>query len=427
MPSLEDRVFRQAIDQTFNAVLVTTAELDPPGPQIVYVNPALCEQTGYTADELIGATPRILQGPKTDRAVLRRLRATISKGGFFEGQAINYRKDGTPYLVHWNISPVLDTQQRITHYISVQSDITEQKQFQHLNEQLMASLGEGVFGIDRQGRLTLINRAAMDLLGHESEQDLLGLNAHELMHARHPDGSHYPEAECPINDVMQTDEPLEAWRDTFFRADGQPLSVESYATPLHGVFGETEGVVVIFRDISDQLALEAGLEHAANHDRLTGAFNRHFFDRLVEKECARSARQGEPLSLLILDIDHFKRINDDHGHLAGDEVLRQLVQHITARIREADVLTRWGGEEFALLLPDTSLEGARTVAESLRASVAAETFGSGLPRLTVSAGGTRFDPDESPKAAFRRADQALYQAKQSGRNRVCMADPGQSG
>ncbi len=423
MSAFPDKVFRQAISQSYNAVLITTAELDSPGPEIVYVNPALCEQTGYTEAELLGQTPRILQGAATDRAVLERLRATLSEGKFFEGEAVNYRKDGTPYLVHWNISPVLDQNDHTTHYVSVQSDITERVQSEQFNQQLMSSLGEGVFGIDHDGRLTLINQAALDLLGYSREEDLLGLNAHELMHSRRPDGRPYPETECPINHVLQTEEPLKAWRDTFFRADGKPLAVESYATIIQGLFNETKGVVVVFREITRQLAIEAELEHAANHDRLTGAFNRHFFDRLVEKECARSARRGEPLSLLILDIDHFKRINDEHGHLVGDEVLKQLVKHIAERVRQTDVLTRWGGEEFALLLPDTSLEGARELAESLRASIEAAELVDGLPKLTISLGGTRIRTDESPKVSFRRADEALYKAKDSGRNRVCMAQP----
>ncbi len=421
--SFPDQVFRQAISQAYNAVLITTADLDPPGPEIVYVNPALCQQTGYTEDELLGQTPRILQGAATDRSALERLRATLAQGKFFEGEAVNYRKDGAPYLVHWNISPVLDQHGQTTHYVSVQSDITERVQSERFNRQLMSSLGEGVFGIDRDGRLTLINQAALGLLGYSREEDLLGLNAHELMHAWYPDGRPYPEAECPINHVLVTEQPLKAWRDTFFRADGTPLSVESYATIIQGLFNETKGVVVVFREITEQLAIEEKLEHAAHHDRLTGAFNRHFFDRLVEKECARSARLGEPLSLLILDIDHFKRINDEHGHLAGDDVLKQLVSHIWERVRETDILTRWGGEEFALLLPDTSLEGARKLAESLRTSVETTELVEGLPKLTISLGGTRIRTDESVKASFRRADAALYKAKDSGRNRVCLAEP----
>lgn len=119
--------FDQAITQAYNAVLITTAELDFPGPEIVYANPAFCRQTGYTEQELIGQTPRILQGTDTDRKVLDRLRVEIADGQFFDGQTVNYRKDGSPYWVRWNISPVLDAQGNITYYVSVQQDITELK------------------------------------------------------------------------------------------------------------------------------------------------------------------------------------------------------------------------------------------------------------------------------------------------------------
>ncbi|MGC9458153.1 MAG: sensor domain-containing diguanylate cyclase [Halothiobacillaceae bacterium] len=422
----EEGMFRLAIEQAYNAVLITTAQLEAPGPKIVYVNPAFCTQTGYSADELIGQTPRILQGPKTDRAVLDRLRETVARGDFFEGQTINYRKDGTPYLVRWNISPLRDAAGQISHYVSVQRDITERMRTEQFNRQLLSSLGEGVFGLDTAGNLTFINQTALTLLGHDDENALLGRNAHELMHAHHPDGTPYPETDCPIYEVMQTGTPLQAWRDIFFQADGQPLSVESFASPIRDLTGEIAGGVVVFRDISRQLALEEKLEHAAHHDRLTGAFNRHFFDRLVEKEYHRCTRRDEPLSLVIVDIDHFKDINDQHGHLVGDEVLKQLVRHLSERMRSSDVLTRWGGEEFALLLPDTSLEGAAALAEMLRASVAEARLGEDFPQLTISLGVTRLCPGGAIQEGFRRADEALFEAKRSGRNRVHVAEPSEA-
>lgn len=418
---LPDAVFRQAINQAYNAVLITTAELDQPGPQIVYANPALCDQTGYTEAELIGQTPRILQGARTDREVLERLRNTLSRGQFFEGETINYRKDGTPYLVHWNVTPVFDQDHEVTHYVSVQSDLTESVQSERFNRQIMSSLGEGVFCINSAGQLTLINQAALDLLGYSNEESLLGWDAHELIHGRYPDGRPYPKEECPICHVIETAKALYTWRDTFFRADGKPLAVESSATVIKGLADEANDVVVVFREITEQLAIEDELQKAAHYDRLTGAFNRHFFDKLVEQERARNARLGEHLSLLILDIDYFKSINDEHGHLVGDEVLKELASQIRERVRQTDILTRWGGEEFAILLPDTSFEGARELAESLRESVAAGEFAHGQCGLSVSLGGTEMHTDEKPAESFKRADEALYKAKASGRNQVCMA------
>ncbi|WP_075880039.1 sensor domain-containing protein [Vreelandella massiliensis] len=125
MLALQDTLFRHAIDQAYGAVLMTTAQLEPPGPEIVYVNAAFCKQTGYAEDELIGQTPRILQGPETDRSVLSRLRTSLVQSDFFDGQTVNYRKDGSSYRVRWSIRPIRDEQQRVTHYISLQNDITD--------------------------------------------------------------------------------------------------------------------------------------------------------------------------------------------------------------------------------------------------------------------------------------------------------------
>ncbi|MGS2745038.1 sensor domain-containing protein [Halomonas sp. LS-001] len=125
MPVLNDKIFHQAIDQ-YGAVLITTAEMNAPGPEIVYVNSAFCEQTGYTEAELLGQTPKILQGPETDPAVLDRLRTALTQGnGFFDGQTVNYRKDGSPYRVRWSIRPIRDERGKVTHYISLQNRITD--------------------------------------------------------------------------------------------------------------------------------------------------------------------------------------------------------------------------------------------------------------------------------------------------------------
>lgn len=116
-----------AITQSHDAVTITTAELDPPGPTIVYVNPAFTTITGYTAAEALGRTPRILQGPKTDRAVLDRMRADLAAGRVFSGETINYRKDGRELLLEWQVTPIRDAAGRITHYVAIQNDVTAQR------------------------------------------------------------------------------------------------------------------------------------------------------------------------------------------------------------------------------------------------------------------------------------------------------------
>jgi diguanylate cyclase len=161
----------------------------------------------------------------------------------------------------------------------------------------------------------------------------------------------------------------------------------------------------------------ADLEKISATDHLTGAWNRAHLVRVVASEIARSIRFRQPLSALLIDIDHFKQVNDTHGHLAGDAVLRELVSLIHQKIRSADLLFRWGGEEFVVLAVSTGYRDAQTLAEHLRARVAAHTFPA-AGSLTISVGVAEHTGSEAADAWFSRLDAALYEAKEGGRNRV---------
>ncbi|MEP0916403.1 ATP-binding protein [Leptolyngbya sp. DQ-M1] len=127
-----------AVQQSRDSIVITTAHLDSPGPEMVYVNPAFTEMTGYAAEEVLGKNPRLLQGAHTDRAVLDALRREISQGRPFHGEAINYHKDGSEYYVEWNITPIRNSQQEITHFVAIQRDITDRKRYEKEREQLLA-------------------------------------------------------------------------------------------------------------------------------------------------------------------------------------------------------------------------------------------------------------------------------------------------
>jgi diguanylate cyclase (GGDEF)-like protein len=160
-------------------------------------------------------------------------------------------------------------------------------------------------------------------------------------------------------------------------------------------------------------------------DPLTGLLNRRRFTDLSNREEARSRRHGLPFSVLMIDIDHFKRINDEHGHPVGDQAIKALADICTGASRPHDILARYGGEEFVMTLPQTREDGARVVAERIRSRVEASSLATGtaMVRFTVSIGVSSYAKDMAFQQVIERADQALYEAKRGGRNRIVDLPP----
>jgi len=164
-------------------------------------------------------------------------------------------------------------------------------------------------------------------------------------------------------------------------------------------------------------------EQNANVDTLTGAFNRRWLEHVFERESTRCAFNDQPLSMLMLDVDHFKAYNDQHGHLAGDYALCLVARTLRNQLRPKDSMVRYGGEEFVILLPEIAAEECRAIGQRLRGSLEkVATFFSPvgvLPGVTVSIGLAQMRPQDSLQDLIARADSALYQAKQQGRNCLC--------
>lgn len=173
-------------------------------------------------------------------------------------------------------------------------------------------------------------------------------------------------------------------------------------------------VLLVIEHIAHQLRMQA------ENDGLTNVFNRRAFFALLEKACSQSNRSGTPLAVLLIDLDHFKQVNDTWGHRCGDDVLRSFVHCTSSMIRSEDVMGRLGGEEFSVFLPDTTLAQARVIAERIRQACADDQVASSgqLIRYTVSVGVARYQVNELPEAVMHRADQVMYQAKSHGRNQV---------
>lgn len=188
---------------------------------------------------------------------------------------------------------------------------------------------------------------------------------------------------------------------------------------LYAVLVDGSGDGALLETLAILQSRVAELERQATTDRLTGAWNRAHYERVVDLEINRSNRYRQPVSLILFDVDHFKRINDSFGHDAGDAVLRELCRLAGDGIRATDMLFRWGGEEFSVLAPSTGYRGAASLAETLRRLVERHDFPSAA-KLTISLGIAEHAAGEDATDWFRRADAALYEAKYGGRNRVCV-------
>jgi diguanylate cyclase (GGDEF)-like protein/PAS domain S-box-containing protein len=289
-------IFQQLAQSTNDVIVVTlAAPLAPPGPIIVYVNPAFTALTGYDADEAIGRSTRMLHGPNTDPQTVAAVRAAMEAQRPIRVELLNYNQDGEEFWIDTNIVPLRDAHGRVTHF---------------------ATIG---------------------------------------------------------------------------------------------------------RDLSATKRLQQELRLMASTDPLTGLLNRRRFLEQAESEFLRSQRYRHELAMVMLDIDHFKTINDTHGHFVGDQVLVALSRATANLLRATDILGRWGGEEFVILMPETPLAGAAILAERLRELLARLTVdtAAGTLHFTISAGvAARGGPDAGITDIMHRADTALYAAKHHGRNRI---------
>ncbi|GAB3462348.1 sensor domain-containing diguanylate cyclase [Azotobacter salinestris] len=415
-PDILPALLQQAIRQAFNAVLITDAQPGPSGPRILYANPAFCRMTGYAVEELLGKTPRLLQGPQTDPAVLESLREHLRTGRHFRSSTVNYRKDGTPYTVEWSISPVRDEAGTITHFVSVQQDISDLVAAQHSSQLLVRALDvaqDAIFITNAEGMIEFVNQG-FELVTGYSAAEVQGRTP-ALFKSGKQDEAFY----------------RRLWHDLksgqTFRAtvanrhkDGRLIHCEETVTPIHDHHGEVTHFVSIIKDLTERVQVERELRQQARLDGLTGLLNRRSGELQLER-AHQAAREGcQSFCVMLADIDHFKGINDTWGHPAGDAVLQAVAALLQSSVRATDSVARWGGEEFLLVLPCCEVAAANKLAERIRERLD-RTPQPGVGRITLSIGVAQARQGESLTDLVERVDKALYRAKQEGRNRVCGA------
>lgn len=285
---------------------------------------------------------------------------------------------------------------------------------QHLRAVLETML-DGLMIVDAQGIVRVFNRACETLFGYDAGE-IIGQNVKLLVGEEHRD-SH----DAYIQRFLDEGQPDILGRPrevSGARKDGSTVPV-SVTLGQANVDGEVYFIAVV-RDLTQELRLRRD----AAIDPLTGVSNRRNFLARGRDELGRAVRYSRPCSVLMLDIDHFKAVNDTHGHAAGDEALRRFAEACQAMLRDSDVIARIGGEEFAVILPETDTQGAKILAERLREGVSRIRVpnGAGGFGFTVSIGiADRIGDDDDIESILARADSAMYRAKEAGRDQVAVA------
>ncbi|MFI9651258.1 diguanylate cyclase [Guyparkeria halopsychrophila] len=310
-------------------------------------------------------------------------------------------------IVHRDDAGEMDQVSTILGDISARRDLEDQlRRETALSESILASLPGIFYVLDGQGHLIQWNDR-MEAVTGLSYEELDGLDALALVP---------PEERRRVAKAI-----AKTFSEGSAVVESKLLTVEGDAPYLfNGLRVELNGqfsLLGVGLDIAKQKKLERSLEREATTDSLTGISNRQRFDTEMEHALARHARYGTQTALAMIDLDHFKPVNDTYGHDVGDQTLVDLTKRLAEEIREPDFLARWGGEEFVVLLPETGPSEAFRMAERLRRRIEVEPF-PGVGALTISLGITNFQSGDTPNTLLKRVDTALYEAKRAGRNRV---------
>ena len=297
------------------------------------------------------------------------------------------------------------------------------------HDQLLSNMNDAVIYIDRDGIVQAWNYAAERLTGIAAGAVVHNSWGPALLGLHNEDGDIGVE-QCPVRRSIETSSHVTG-RFAIRHADGGQIPVRLHVAPVASDQPGLCGVVLIAHDASQQRKLEARVESLhkqATQDPLTKVANRAAFDRFLHDLVARRDETGASFSLIICDIDHFKRVNDVHGHPAGDEALVTFASVLSSHSREGDLVSRYGGEEFVLLSPDCDLATAARRAETIRQAVEQTLLPSiGNQAVTASFGVTEVQAGDSPDSVLARADRALLQAKDNGRNQVIQLGIGSGG
>jgi diguanylate cyclase (GGDEF)-like protein/PAS domain S-box-containing protein len=414
------RLLENSLNACASAIIITR-----PDGIIEWINPAFTTLTGYAAAEAIGCRPgELTKSGKHSKTFYTQMWQTILDGRVWHGEIINRRKDGSLYDELLTIAPAFDSKGVIQHFIATKEDFTQNKvarqeleiAHSHLNS-VVENFPGSLIMEDLEGRIILLNQNVFELLGLPgSEEYVLGKPVQPLMVFT----SHIAEDSQAfldrIKELRAAARPV--YREEIPFKDGR--WVERDFVPIR-LYEDPIGFLYIYNDISRQKRHARELWQLATSDPLTGIPNRRAFFENIDRERARLTRYPGEAAILMVDVDHFKQINDTHGHAAGDAMLCHIVKQMRKLLRESDILARLGGEEFAILSPQANREGALGLGERVRKVLEDNplVYEDVLIGVTASVGVAIMTADDpNTDKTLSRADHALYEAKRKGRNRV---------
>lgn len=425
-----EKSLQDFLDNANDLILI----LDPDGG-FLYANQAFQAALGYTANEIMEmAFYDILNASSI--ASWREMTDNLTTGPRRGGDELVFvAKNGAMITVEANFTARIEEDAPIA-LRGICRDITRRKRLeaqlleqQQLTEKMIKFSAVPIFVLNKEHIVTNWNKACEKMTGIVAQQ-VVGTNEHWRAFYPHPracladlviDGAY--DTLPRFYDAFDTSTFLhdgihsEGWFDS---VGGERRYLTFDAVPIYNrTKEELVAVIETLQDISERKRLEEQLEYQARTDQLTGLLNRRRFEELLYQEVERARRYHTPLSLVMFDLDYFKNVNDNFGHMAGDQTLRQLAGIIRKNTRGSDQAGRWGGEEFMLLCPGTPAREAVLLGEKIRTLVESHSFGL-VGTITISCGATGFLEQDAVDSFIKRADDALYTAKERGRNMVVL-------
>jgi diguanylate cyclase (GGDEF)-like protein/PAS domain S-box-containing protein len=381
--------------------------------RITLMNKMAEEFTGWTASDALGQdfsvvfhNINISSGEKRPNPVA--LVIESGENSYPHGRVGLVSKDGTEYYISGAASAMRSENGALTGVVVSFRNVTKEYEQEKQIEGFLELNFDILSVVDTNGYFHKVNKKFEESTGYKSEE-LEGKSFLAFLHDDDIQGTLEAVREFSKNKTTAS------FTNRFRCKDGSYKYIEWHTQPRVGKF-----IYSSARDVTEQVLKTEELESMAGMDQLTGIYNRYYFDSIIKGEIYRSDYYDQPLSMALIDMDHFKKVNDTWGHPVGDEVLIQTARTMEKSVRDSDILVRFGGEEFLLLMPNTPLEGAAFVSEKLREAIQNNPHPvAGIQ--TASVGVAEHAKSEPFLKWYRRVDKALYTAKEGGRNRIVAA------